>query len=84
MNAQLVREQSIYNIANVPNLEARQEMASASKILMFIIVITAFLATAYTGTQGWIQIHAYRRSLEARRPYSPPPPPPSPGPITGP
>lgn len=52
MNAQLVREQSIYNIANVPNLEARQEMASASKILVFIIVITVFLSTAYTGTQG--------------------------------
>lgn len=52
MNAQLVREQSIYNIANVPNLEARQEMASASKILVFIVVITVFLSTAYTGTQG--------------------------------
>ncbi|KAH7685381.1 hypothetical protein IHE45_04G035500 [Dioscorea alata] len=61
-------------------------MASACKILMFIVVIIAhvFLATACAATQGGLQVYTYRRSLEERRLYSPPPPSPSQGTTTHP
>lgn len=53
MTAWLVREQSIYTIGSVPNHEARQDMASACKILMFIVFIIAhvFSETAYAANQ---------------------------------